>query len=339
MTIYLIQSYPSSESLAPFQKESMTYRYAITLQILTKDCSQHQARMMIPFIPVLKCILKIENLVGGIEYVCAALENLLWSKENMIVNEMFKVDILSTLLQRLSDNKSKIIQSVLDVLINLADSCNCEQILLLQPALVPLHSIIQNCDEVCANEKSTILAIECIGSIAKRGVGAVSMMMRTTPGIFEILVHLVQEGLKAMKFPGSRGDTPAAKRTIYAASALMQALHSVAAREDLQYFIDIDCYPLVFAVLQAFSDDEMVKETLHALSSMITNIPYVNVLQQEIVQMDNFDAPAGWAMVRDLAGKHTERNSARTYSAQLLENSVYAQQLLQTAVQLRLTNK
>lgn len=336
MTIYLIQSYPSSESLVPFQKESMTYRYAITLQILTKDCSQHQARMMIPFIPVLKCILKIENLVGGIEYVCAALENLLCSKENMIVNEMFKVDILSTLLQRLSDNKSKIIQSVLDVLINLADSCNCEQILLLQPALVPLHSMIQNCDEVCANEKSTILAIECIGSIAKRGVEAVSMMMRTSHGIFGFLVHLVQEGLKAMKFPGSRADTPAANRTIYAASALMQALHSAAAREDLQYFIVLGCYPLVFAVLQAFSDDETVQDILHALSNMIDKLQYGDLLQREAVK---FDASAGWAVVRSLAGKHTERNSARTYSAQMLENSVYAQQLLQTAIQLRLTNK
>ena len=121
----------------------MSHRYACTLQILTKDCSQQQARMMILFIPVLKCIIPVETSVIGVQYACSALSSLLKSKEETIVDAMLNADIVSTLLEKLQDSRVKVVWIVLNLLIDIADCCNCEQVLLLQLVLQPLLSIIQ----------------------------------------------------------------------------------------------------------------------------------------------------------------------------------------------------
>ena len=290
---------------------------------------------MIPFIPVLKCIIPVETSVVGVQCACSALLSLLKSREETIVDAMLNADIVATLLEKLQDSRVKVVWIVLNLLIDISDSCNCEQVLQLQLVLQPLLSIIQKISLPCGNEKSVTLAIECIGSISKLGAGPVAMVMRTTPTMYGTLVGLIREGLEAMKRPRAREDP----LLVSAASALMRAVNSAADGYDLLYFIELGSYPLAFAILRAFTDDERVQEVVSALSNMISNLPNIDLLQEEIVQMDRFDAPAGWALMRGLTGKYTEPSSAHTYSILQLQNSINAQRLLRSAIQLGLTEE
>ena len=295
---------------------------------------------MIPFIPVLKRILQTENLLEGVRHACSALSNFLISQKETIVDGMLNdgtgTGIINGLVQQLQDSRVKVVKTVVRLLIEITDCCNCQQVLQLQPALHPLLSIIQKRYEDSGFKAAAILAIECFGNISKLGAGAVSMVVRTTPELFETLVGLVREGLQEMKLSAFREHA----FVFSATTTLMSAVSSAAEGDDILYFIDLGCYPLVFAVLEAFNDnDEIVQETVSALTNVVRQFPNFDHQQKVKIRINSFEAPAGWAVLQGLANKGREPSSTHNCSALQMKNSVSAQKLLQIAIQLRLTEE
>ena len=288
--------------------------------------------MMIPFIPVLKCIIPVETSVVGVQCACSALLSLLKSKEETIVDAMLNdgtgTGIIKELVQQLQDSRVTVVEAVVELLIEIADCCNCKQVLLLQPALQFLFRIIQKRYEDSGYKAAAILAIECFGSISKLGAGAVSLLVRTTPELFETLVGLVRAGLQEMKLSTFREHT----LVFSATTTLMRAVSSAAEGDDILYFIEHRCYPLAFAVLEAFNDnDEIVQETVSALSNVIRQFPNFDHQQKVKIRINSLEAPAGWAVLQGLANKSRDPSS--------VHNSASAQKLLQIAIQLRLTEE
>ena len=296
--------------------------------------------MMIPFIPVLKRILQTECLLEGVQCACSALSNFLISQEETIVDVILNDDsgtsIIKELVHQLQDSRVKVVKTVVRLLIEITDCCNCDQVLLLQPALQFLFRIIQKRYEDSGYKEAAILAIECFGSITKLGAGAVSMLVRTTPELFDTFVGLVQEGLQEMKLSAFREHA----FVFSATTTLMSAVSSAAEGGDILYFIELRCYPLVFAVLEAFNDnDEIVQETVSALTNVIRWFPNFDHQQKVKIRINSFEAPAGWAVLQGLANKGREPSSTHNCSALQMKNSVNAQKLLQIAIQLRLTEE